>query len=179
MKPIAVTPTKPRPIFLYNPAEIGCLLLYTSQSMLDELISRPLDEGDVLSNANTLIYMGKIRDGNRIGRGLYVAKHRGSVCDERIIEYKIGDRGIFATAVEPPAELSVFRFSWFLGSYSALAEANAAAPALCRLLHDRAEFELAFEIARELKKLAVMLPRRAPGLNSTATAPSRVSKPTE
>ena len=47
--------------------------------MLDDLISRPLDEGDMLSNANTLIYMGKIRDGNRIGRGLYIAKHRGSL----------------------------------------------------------------------------------------------------
>jgi hypothetical protein len=80
---------------LYDPAHIGCLLLYTSrESMLDELISRPLDEGDVLSNANTLIYMGKIRDGNRIGRGLYIAKHRGSACDEQIVEYKIGERGL-------------------------------------------------------------------------------------
>jgi KaiC/GvpD/RAD55 family RecA-like ATPase len=80
---------------LYNSAHIGCLLLYTSrESMLDELISRPLDEGDVLSNANTLIYMGKIRESNRIGRGLYIAKHRGSACDERIVEYKISEGGI-------------------------------------------------------------------------------------
>jgi hypothetical protein len=80
---------------LYNPADIGCLLLYTSrESMLDELISRPLDEGDVLSNANTLIYMGKIREGNRIGRGLYIGKHRGSACEEQIVEYKIGERGL-------------------------------------------------------------------------------------
>jgi hypothetical protein len=62
--------------------------------MLDDLISRPLDEGDVLSNANTLIYLGKIRDGNRLGRGLYIAKHRGSACDERIVEYVIGERGL-------------------------------------------------------------------------------------
>lgn len=80
---------------VYDPARIGCLLLYTShETMLDDLISRPLDEGDVLSNANTLIYMGKLRDGNRVTRGLYVAKHRGSACDERIVEYKIGDRGL-------------------------------------------------------------------------------------
>jgi hypothetical protein len=39
--------------------------------------------------------MGKIRDGRRIGRGLYIAKHRGSVCDERIVEYKINDQGLF------------------------------------------------------------------------------------
>ncbi len=81
---------------IYDPATIGCLLLYTShETMLDDLISRPLDEGDVLSNANTLIYMGKIRDGNRISRGLYIAKHRGSACDERIVEYRIGERGLF------------------------------------------------------------------------------------
>ena len=72
-----------------------CLLLYTShETMLDDLISRPLDEGDVLSNANTLIYMGKIRDGQRISRGLYIAKHRGSACDERIVEYRIGEQGL-------------------------------------------------------------------------------------
>src|SRR6185436_13471441 len=79
----------------YDPARIGCLLLYTShETMLDDIISRPLDEGDVLSNANTLIYMGKLRDGNRISRGLYIAKHRGSACEERIVEYGIGEQGL-------------------------------------------------------------------------------------
>jgi len=81
---------------VYDPAAVGCLLLYTShETLLDDLISRPLDEGDALSNANTLIYMGKVRDGNRIGRGLYIAKHRGSACDEQILEYRINDRGLF------------------------------------------------------------------------------------
>jgi len=80
---------------VYDPGSIGCLLLYTShETMLDDLISRPLDEGDVLSNANTLIYMGKIREGDRITRGLYIAKHRGSACDERIMPYQIDDRGV-------------------------------------------------------------------------------------
>ena len=79
----------------YDPAQISCLLLYTShETMLDDLVSRPLDEGDILSNANTLIYLGKVRDGNRIGRGLYIAKHRGSACDERIVPFQIGERGL-------------------------------------------------------------------------------------
>lgn len=79
----------------YDPASIGCLLLYTShETMLDDLLSRRLDEGDVLSNANTLIYMGKIRDGNRLARGLYIAKHRGSAHDDRIREYTITDKGL-------------------------------------------------------------------------------------
>jgi KaiC/GvpD/RAD55 family RecA-like ATPase len=79
----------------YDPSAIGCLLLVTShETMLDDLISRRLDEGDLLANANTLIYLGKVRDGNRIGRGLYIAKHRGSACDERIVAYAIGERGL-------------------------------------------------------------------------------------
>lgn len=80
---------------VYDPGAIGCLLLATShETMLDELISRPLAEGDVISNANTLILMGKMRDGLQIRRGLYVAKHRGSECADRIVPYEITDRGL-------------------------------------------------------------------------------------
>ena len=59
-----------------------------------DLIERPIAEGDALSNANTLIYMGKIRDGNKIGRGIYIAKHRGSACAEEIVPYTINDNGL-------------------------------------------------------------------------------------
>ena len=47
--------------------------------MLEDLIGRPLDEGDVLSNANTVIYLGRVREGNRLGRAMYIAKRRGSL----------------------------------------------------------------------------------------------------
>jgi KaiC/GvpD/RAD55 family RecA-like ATPase len=80
---------------VYPASQIGCLLLYTShETMLDDLISRPLDEGDALSNANTLIYLGKVRDGHKMGRALYIAKHRGSACSEEILPYAIDDRGV-------------------------------------------------------------------------------------
>jgi len=79
----------------YDHRQVGCLLLYTSHEvMLDDLIARPIESGDVLSNANTIILMGKTRDGNKLGRALAVAKHRGSACDERIRPYTIGDGGI-------------------------------------------------------------------------------------
>jgi hypothetical protein len=79
----------------YEPKQIGCLLLYTShETMLEDLISRPLSEGDLLANANTLIYLGKIRNGNRITRALHIPKHRGSSCSEEIVPYRIGDGGI-------------------------------------------------------------------------------------
>ena len=78
----------------YDNAAIGGMLLYTSHEvMLDDLICRPIQSGDVLSNANTIILMGKTREGNRLGRALYVAKHRGSACEELILPYKITDEG--------------------------------------------------------------------------------------
>jgi KaiC len=79
----------------YDYRKIGCLLLYTTrENMLEDLIGRPLDEGDVFSNANTVIYLGRVRERNRLGRALYIAKHRGSACSEEIIPYYIDDGGI-------------------------------------------------------------------------------------
>ena len=81
----------------YDPGDVGCLLLVTSREvMLEELISRPLDEGDMLSGANTVILMGKIRKGDRLDRALAIAKHRGSPCDERIVPFSIDDHGLSA-----------------------------------------------------------------------------------
>lgn len=83
----------------YAPAEIGCMLLSTSREvMLDDLISRQLDEGDAFVNANTLILLGKIRDGSRMGRAMYIAKHRGSACSDEIIPFSINDQGLVLAA---------------------------------------------------------------------------------
>ena len=79
----------------YDTRRISCLLVCTShESMLDELVSRPLTQSDVLSNANTLIYMGKYREDGRIGRALYVAKHRGSACSDEIVPFRISPAGL-------------------------------------------------------------------------------------
>jgi RecA/RadA recombinase len=79
----------------YDPAAVACLLLYTTREvMLEDLVSRPLDQGDVLSGANTVILMGKIREGNRFGRALYIAKHRGSYCRDEVVPYQIDGTGI-------------------------------------------------------------------------------------
>lgn len=81
--------------YRYDPAEISCLLLCTSQeTMLEDLIGRGIDEGDVISNANTVICMGKFRDGRRIRRALHIAKHRGSPCSDEIIPYEITESGL-------------------------------------------------------------------------------------
>ena len=79
----------------YDHKDIGCLLLYTSHEvMLDDLLVRPIESGDVLSNANTIILMGKTRDGNKMGRALNVAKHRGSACDDSIVPFTINENGL-------------------------------------------------------------------------------------
>lgn len=82
----------------YDPRQIGAMLLLTShETMLDELIARPLVDGDLLATANTLIYMGKLRDGPRLTRALHIAKHRGSACSDEIVRYMIDDRGLHIT----------------------------------------------------------------------------------
>ncbi len=84
---------------MYDYHDIGCVLLYTTHEvLLDDLLIRPLDSGDVLSNANTVILLGKTREGGRMGRALHVAKHRGSACDDRIVPFAITERGLEITA---------------------------------------------------------------------------------
>ncbi len=79
----------------YDHEKIGCLLLYTSaETMLDELIRRPLDEGDVLANANTIIQLGKVREGSEMRRALHMAKHRGSEASGQIVPFEITDHGL-------------------------------------------------------------------------------------
>jgi len=79
----------------YEHAEIGCLLLCTThETMLEALIERPIESGDVLSNANTIILMGKTKTEGRMGRALYVAKHRGSACLEEVVPYTIDATGL-------------------------------------------------------------------------------------
>lgn len=79
----------------YDHTRIGCLLLCTThETMLDALIERPIESGDVLSNANTIILMGKTKVDGQMGRALYVSKHRGSACREEIVPYSIDSSGL-------------------------------------------------------------------------------------
>jgi KaiC/GvpD/RAD55 family RecA-like ATPase len=79
----------------YRHQEIGCLYLYTTPHiLLDDLMAEPINEGDIFANANTIILMGRTRESGRLGRALYVAKHRGSACGDEIRPYRITDRGL-------------------------------------------------------------------------------------
>lgn len=82
----------------YDHKSVGCLYLYTTPHvMLDELMAQPIAEGDVFSNANTIILMGRTRFEGKMGRGLFVAKHRGSACSDEVRSYRLTDRGVVLT----------------------------------------------------------------------------------
>jgi len=80
----------------YDPTQIGAVLLYTcAETMIDPLLERPLDEGDLLAGANTIIYMGKRRTADgKLERAIHVAKHRGSACSDDVATYVIDDQGV-------------------------------------------------------------------------------------
>ena len=84
---------------LWPAGSVATVVSYTApETSLEALIDKPFDEGDLLAQANTIVYMGKIRDGVKFRRALYVAKHRGSVCPDEILFYDITDSGISLSA---------------------------------------------------------------------------------
>ncbi len=79
----------------YDHREVATLLLVTTQeTLLDDLIGRKFGEGDIGASANTILLMGWRKGQGAIGRGLYVAKHRGSACSTEVAEYTITDQGL-------------------------------------------------------------------------------------
>jgi hypothetical protein len=81
--------------YYYDHRQIGCVYLYTTPHvLLEELLVQPIGQGDIFSNANTIILMGKTRHNGRMGRALAVAKHRGSPHGEDIRPYRITERGL-------------------------------------------------------------------------------------
>jgi len=79
----------------YDHRSIGCLYLYTTPHvLLDDLMAQPIGEGDIFSNANTVVFLGRTREAGRMGRALHVAKHRGSAASDEIRPYRLTDRGL-------------------------------------------------------------------------------------
>lgn len=79
----------------YEHQHSTCMIMITTrESMLDQLMSKPWSAGDLAAGANTILLMGRIAQGNRMGRGLYIAKHRGSACDDSVLEFSIAEDGL-------------------------------------------------------------------------------------
>lgn len=73
---------------------VAMVLVTTAETMLDRLIEQPLSSGDLAAGANTVILLGRRMVNDRMQRAMYVAKHRGSYCDTRVVPFEIDERGI-------------------------------------------------------------------------------------
>ncbi len=79
----------------YDHRQTTTLLLVTAEeTLLDDLIAKRMEAGDIGAVANTVILMGRRRVGERVGRFLHVAKHRGSAVSDAIVEYRITEAGL-------------------------------------------------------------------------------------
>jgi KaiC/GvpD/RAD55 family RecA-like ATPase len=79
----------------YDHATISTVLLVTTEeARLEDLVARKTGAGDLGAVANTVLLMGREKVGNRLGRFLCVAKHRGSAMSDEIAEFRVGERGL-------------------------------------------------------------------------------------
>jgi len=79
----------------YDKDSIAAMVLQTStEVMLDDLLARDTLDGDLTTNANTVILLGRQAVGTEIGRAAFVLKHRGRRCSERVVPFRITERGI-------------------------------------------------------------------------------------
>ncbi len=82
----------------YDHSEAAAIALVTTrQSMLEQLITEPLADGDLAAGASTVILLGRQLVGTQMSRALYIAKHRGSYADQKILTFDIDDSGVRMT----------------------------------------------------------------------------------
>ncbi len=79
----------------YDKDEIGTVVLQTStEVMLQDLMAREIVEGDLVTNANTVILLGRWPIGDRLSRAALVLKHRGQPCSDEIVPFTIDEQGL-------------------------------------------------------------------------------------
>jgi KaiC len=84
---------------------VGMILVTTTESMLDRLIAQPLANGDLAAGANTVILLGRRFDADQMQRGLFIAKHRGSYCDQRVVQFDIDEQGMKMPSLDDPSRI--------------------------------------------------------------------------
>jgi RecA/RadA recombinase len=79
----------------YDAGKTSCLFIATlPEILIDDLVARPIPEGDLFADATTILYLGRTRLEGQLGRALYVAKHRGSMCGDGILHYRIRQKAL-------------------------------------------------------------------------------------
>jgi KaiC/GvpD/RAD55 family RecA-like ATPase len=76
---------------------VATVLLHTSnETSLTDLVSRRIAAGDLTTNANTIVLLGRQQIGQRLGRAVAVLKHRGQPCSDEIVPFSITEEGLVA-----------------------------------------------------------------------------------
>jgi KaiC/GvpD/RAD55 family RecA-like ATPase len=79
----------------YDKDAVATLVLQTSNEvMLQDLMARDIVDGDLTTNANTIILLGRQTVGTRLQRAALVLKHRGRPCSEEIVPFTITEQGL-------------------------------------------------------------------------------------
>ena len=81
----------------YDKDDIATVILQTSHEvMLTDLMCRNVLDGDLATNANTVILLGRWPLGGKIARAAFVLKHRGRACSDEVVPFTITDDGLQA-----------------------------------------------------------------------------------
>ncbi len=81
----------------YNASDIATVFLQTTpETELHQLIAAETMEDDLTTNATTIILMGRLPSPERVERGVFVLKHRGSWCSDEIVKFRITAQGLEA-----------------------------------------------------------------------------------
>jgi KaiC/GvpD/RAD55 family RecA-like ATPase len=79
----------------YNKDDVCTLVLQTSNEiMLTELMSREIVEGDLGTNATTILLLGRWPEGAHLGRAAFVLKNRGKRASEDVVPFTITEEGL-------------------------------------------------------------------------------------
>jgi KaiC/GvpD/RAD55 family RecA-like ATPase len=79
----------------YDKDAVATVVLQTSNEvMLQDLMAREIVEGDLVTNANTVILLGRWPIGQHLSRAALVLKHRGQPCSDEIVPFTITDGGL-------------------------------------------------------------------------------------
>lgn len=79
----------------YPADEVATMFLQTTpETELQQLIAAQTMEDDLTTNATTIILMGRMPSADRVERGVFVLKNRGTWCSDEIVRFTITAEGL-------------------------------------------------------------------------------------
>lgn len=79
----------------YEVEDLATMFLQTTpETELHQLIAAQTMEDDLTTNATTIILMGRLPSAERVERGAFILKHRGSWCSDEIVKFTVTAEGL-------------------------------------------------------------------------------------